>query len=127
HVARSCSTRPANPGPTVHPLPGRVKTRVVVGRCHGWLRLRLCHICGMMWALQVAREKDEGAAIQGRDAPEVPLVEGQEAARAVTMSQDDDCEVGQAEVKGGIAVVQCERQAMLLLRQPLDAETALGK
>jgi hypothetical protein len=43
------------------------------------------------------------------------------------MSQYNDCKIGKAQVKSGITVVECERQAMLLLRQPLDTETALGK
>ena len=43
------------------------------------------------------------------------------------MSQDNDGKIGEAQVKSGITVVECERQAMLLLRQPLDTETALGE
>ena len=43
------------------------------------------------------------------------------------MSQDNDCKIGEAQVKSSITVVECERQAMLLLRQPLDTETALGE
>jgi hypothetical protein len=70
--------------------------------------------------LQVAREKHEGTASQGCNAAEVPLVERQEAACAVTMRQDNDCKIGEAQVKSGITVMECERQAMLLLRQPLD-------
>ena len=43
------------------------------------------------------------------------------------MSQYNDCKIGKAQVKSGITVVECERQAMLLLRQPRETETALGK
>jgi len=43
------------------------------------------------------------------------------------MSQYNDSKIGEAQVKSGITVVECERQAMLLLRQPLDTETALGE
>jgi hypothetical protein len=43
------------------------------------------------------------------------------------MGQDNDGKIGETQVKSGITVVACERHAMLLLRQPLDTETALGE
>jgi hypothetical protein len=43
------------------------------------------------------------------------------------MRQDNDGKIGEAQVKSGITVVECRCQAMLVLRQPLDTETALGE
>ena len=43
------------------------------------------------------------------------------------MRQDNDGKIGEAQVKSGITVVECECQAMLFLCQPLDTKTALGE
>ncbi len=42
------------------------------------------------------------------------------------VGEDDDGEVGEAEVQAGIAVVQAEDQTMVLPGQPVDPETTVG-
>jgi len=78
-------------------------------------------------ALQVGWEEGKGVAVQGCDGAEIALIEGQEPQCAIAMREHDDREIGQPEVKAGVAIVEREDQSMFLQGQTFDAQAPGGQ
>ena len=82
---------------------------------------------GCRLLLLVGREDREGAALERGDGPEGTLIEGEEAARGVSLGDDHERRAGQPEPQVAVAGDDVASRPELGPVQALDDERALGQ